>query len=144
MAEVSALRPDEAAMVAIAKAMGANAKLVILDEPTAALLPNEVSVLFGHMRRLAAAGHAFLYVSHRLAEVFEIADRVTVLRDGRNAGSWTRADMSRRAIISAIVGQKSFIEDSSAAPAKAGETLLEDGGSAGRSRRRDEFRVARS
>src|ERR1700722_10283445 len=79
--EVSGLRPDEAAMVAIAKALGANAKLIILDEPTAALLPAEVAVLFRHMRRLAAEGHAFLYVSHRLAEVFEIADRVPGLRD---------------------------------------------------------------
>jgi ABC-type sugar transport system ATPase subunit len=124
MVEVSQLRPDEAAMVAIAKAIGADAKLVILDEPTAALLPIEVSVLFGHMRRLAAEGHAFLYVSHRLAEVFEIADRVTVLRDGRNAGSWTRSEMSRRAIINAIVGQKSFSEETSSAPAQLGETLL--------------------
>jgi ABC-type sugar transport system ATPase subunit len=105
---VSQLRPDEAAMVAIAKAIGTNARLIILDEPTAALLPSEVGVLFGHMRRLAAQGQAFLYVSHRLAEVFDIADCVTVLRDGRNVGLWRRSEMSRRAIIGAIVGQKSF------------------------------------
>jgi ABC-type sugar transport system ATPase subunit len=123
--EVSQLRPDEAAMVAIAKAIGTNAKLIILDEPTAALLPAEVAVLFGHMRRLAAEGHAFLYVSHRLAEVFEVADRVTVLRDGRNAGDWTRGQMSRRSIIEAIVGsQKSFSEEAASAPAKLGEVLL--------------------
>ncbi len=131
MAEVSGLRPDEAAMVAIAKAIGTNAKLIILDEPTAALLPTEVAVLFEHMRGLAAQGHAFLYVSHRLAEVFEIADRVTVLRDGRNAGTWTRAEMSRRAIIEAIVGQKSFSEEALAAPARSGETLLKAEGLAG-------------
>jgi ABC-type sugar transport system ATPase subunit len=104
--EVRSLRPDESAMVAIAKAIGTNAKLIILDEPTTALLPAEVSVLFGHMRRLAAEGHAFLYVSHRLAEVFETADRVSVLRDGHNAGEWIRAQMSRRTIIDAIVGGK--------------------------------------
>ena len=110
--EVGRLRPDESAMVSIAKAIGTNAKLIILDEPTTALLPVEVSVLFGHMRRLAAEGHAFLYVSHRLAEVFDIADRVSVLRDGRNAGEWTRGQMSRRAIIEAIVGgQKSWNEE---------------------------------
>ena len=123
--EVAGLRPDEAAMVAIAKAIGADAKLVILDEPTAALLPGEVGVLFGHMRRLAAEGHAFLYVSHRLAEVFEIADCVTVLRDGRNAGHWRREQMSRRGIIEAIVGQKSFTEAIVAAPPRPGEVLLE-------------------
>ena len=110
--EVSRLRPDESAMVAIAKAIGSNAKLIVLDEPTTALLPGEVAILFGHMRRLAAEGHAFLYVSHRLAEVFEIADRVTVLRDGRNAGTWGRGQMSRRAIIDAIVGgEKKFSDD---------------------------------
>jgi len=130
--EVSQLRPDEAAMVAIAKAIGAEAKLIILDEPTAALLPAEVAVLFGHMRRLAAEGHAFLYVSHKLAEVFEIADRVTVLRDGRNAGHWTREQLSRRAIIEAIVGsQKALIEDTMDAPVKTGAVLLSATGARG-------------
>jgi ABC-type sugar transport system ATPase subunit len=121
---VSQLRPDEAAMVAIAKAIGADARLIILDEPTAALLPGEVGLLFGHMRRPAAEGHAFLYVSHRLAEVFDIADCVTVLRDGRNAGHWRRSEMSRGAIINAIVGQKGFTEDVAAAPSRAGDVLL--------------------
>ncbi len=102
--EVSGLRQDENAMVAIAKAIGSDARIIILDEPTSALPPAEVSILFGHMRRLASEGHSFLYVSHRLAEVFEIADRVTVLRDGRRAGAWTREQMSRKAIIKAIVG----------------------------------------
>ena len=101
---ISALRPDQVALVSIAKAIGSHAKLIILDEPTSALLPNEVAALFTHMRRLAKEGHAFLYVSHRLTEVFEIADRVTVLRDGRRAGTWERADMSPRRIIEAIVG----------------------------------------
>ncbi|HEY1944053.1 MAG TPA: sugar ABC transporter ATP-binding protein [Roseiarcus sp.] len=131
-AEVSTLRPDAAAMVAIAKAIGTKAKLIILDEPTAALLPAEVSVLFGHMRRLAAEGHAFLYVSHRLAEVFEIADRVTVLRDGRNAGAWTRAEMSRRAIIEAIVGgQKAWSEDAAPTASRKGEVVLSAQGARG-------------
>jgi ABC-type sugar transport system ATPase subunit len=127
--EVSQLRPDEAAMVAIAKAIGAKAKLIILDEPTAALLPAEVAVLFRHMRRLAAEGHAFLYVSHKLAEVFEIADRVTVLRDGRTAGHWTRQQLSRRSIIEAIVGShKTFSEEAVDAPVKTGDVLLSAAG----------------
>ena len=128
---VSELRPDEAAMVAIAKAIGTDARLIILDEPTAALLPGEVGVLFGHMRRLASEGHAFLYVSHRLAEVFDIADCVTVLRDGRNAGHWRRSDMSRREIINAIVGQKSFSEEISSAPVREGDVLLRSEGLGG-------------
>lgn len=130
--EVSLLRPDESAMVAIAKAIGSDAKIIILDEPTSALLPAEVSILFGHMRRLASEGHSFLYVSHRLAEVFEIADRVTVLRDGRRAGTWARADLSRRTIIEAIVGgDKPWIEDAAAAQVTHGEAILVAEGMAG-------------
>src|SRR5271167_4797876 len=123
--EVSKLRPDQSAMVAIAKAIGSKAKLIVLDEPTTALLPGEVAILFGHMHRLAAEGHSFLYVSHRLTEVFEIADRVTVLRDGRNAGAWTRSQMSRRAIIDAIVGgQKQFSDEINVADAVFGDVVL--------------------
>jgi ABC-type sugar transport system ATPase subunit len=129
--EVSDLRPDEAAMVAIAKAIGADAKLIVLDEPTAALLPAEVAVLFGHMRRLSAEGHAFLYVSHRLAEVFEIADRVTVLRDGRNAGHWTREQLSRRSIIEAIVGSQKNFSEEAAAPVSTGDVLMSAAGAKG-------------
>ena len=103
-ANVADLRPDELAMIAIARAVATDAKVIILDEPTAALLPDEVAVLFAHIRRLAAEGHAFLYVSHRLSEVFEIADRITVLRDGRRIGTWPLAETTRAAVIAAIVG----------------------------------------
>jgi ABC-type sugar transport system ATPase subunit len=105
-ADVSSLRPDQMAMISIAKAISGNARLIILDEPTNALLPHEVDRLFEQMRKLAARGHSFLYVSHRLAEVFQIADRATVLRDGRNAGVFDRANMDRRTVVDAIVGKK--------------------------------------
>ena len=130
--EVSKLRPDENAMVAIAKAIGSDAKIIILDEPTSALLPDEVSILFGHMRRLAAEGHAFVYVSHRLTEVFEIADRVTVLRDGRRAGTWARAQMSRKTIIEAIVGgDKAWSDEIVGQDSATGEVVLAADGVAG-------------
>jgi ABC-type sugar transport system ATPase subunit len=103
-ANIGDLRPDELAMIAIARAIASEAKVIILDEPTAALLPDEVAVLFAHIRRLAAEGHAFLYVSHRLSEVFEIADRISVLRDGRRIGTWALAETTRAAVIAAIVG----------------------------------------
>lgn len=123
--EVASLRPDEVAMVSIAKAIGSYAKIIILDEPTSALLPSEVGILFDHMRRLAREGHAFLYVSHRLAEVFEIADRVTVLRDGRRVGTWSRGEMSRRVIIEAIVGgDKALAEESGETNSIIGNVVL--------------------
>lgn len=132
---VSDLRPDEVAMVSIAKAVASDAKVIILDEPTAALVPQEVEVLFGHMRRLAREGHGFLYVSHRLAEVFDIADRITVLRDGRLAGTWDKAaagggggrgGIDRRAVVEAIVGRAGDLADAVAqAEQVLGEPVLE-------------------
>jgi ABC-type sugar transport system ATPase subunit len=103
---VGELRPDQRAMISIAKAVASNARLIILDEPTAALLPHEVETLFAEMRRLARAGHAFLYVSHRLSEVFDIADRATVLRDGRNAATFERETMDRHLVVAAIIGSQ--------------------------------------
>ncbi len=110
-AEIGSLRPDQLAMISIAKAVSGNARIIILDEPTNALLPHEVDRLFDQMRRLAARGHSFLYVSHRLAEVFQIADRATVLRDGRNAGVFDRENMDRRSVVEAIVGKKGALAE---------------------------------
>jgi ABC-type sugar transport system ATPase subunit len=122
---VAELRADQMAMVAIAKAIASDAQIIVLDEPTAALLPHEVVVLFGQMRHLAESGHAFLYVSHRLTEVFDIADRITVLRDGRVAGSWSRAEVSRHAVVGAIVGRNSaLLEEAGDNAAQTGAPLL--------------------
>ena len=71
-------------MVEIARALAHEARIVVMDEPTSSLTPNEVALLFDVIRRLTALGIAVLYVSHKLDEVFEIADTVTVLRDGRH------------------------------------------------------------
>ncbi|WP_295537852.1 sugar ABC transporter ATP-binding protein [uncultured Pseudacidovorax sp.] len=100
------LRADQMAMVSIAKALSLDAKVIVLDEPTAALSPGEVDVLFGHMRRLAEQGHAFVFVSHRLNEIFEVADSATVLRDGKVA--WRcmhREGLNRADVVSAILGK---------------------------------------
>jgi len=121
---VSTLRPDEAAMVAIAKAIASHAKLIILDEPTASLSPTEADVLFGHMRHLASEGHGFLYVSHRLSEVFGIADRISVIRDGKYVGTWTRDQVVRRDIIAAIIGSDSKFNDEAAQATSHGAVTL--------------------
>ena len=73
-------------MVEIAKGLSHELKLLILDEPTSSLTISEGRHLFRVIRRLAAQGIAVIYVSHRMAEIFEIADRVTVLKDGRVTG----------------------------------------------------------
>ncbi|MBB3042843.1 sugar ABC transporter ATP-binding protein [Nocardioides soli] len=103
---VASLRPHESAMVAVAKALHSHAKLVILDEPTTALSAEETDILFGQIRSLASRGTAFVYVSHRLGEVFRLVDRVTVLRSGRRIGTWDAPAENQPAILDAIVGDK--------------------------------------
>ena len=71
-------------LVEIAKALTLDCRILILDEPTAALTEREAQLLFGIMRRLAARGISIIYISHRMVEIFENCDRVTVFRDGRH------------------------------------------------------------
>ena len=80
---VESLSMPEQQIVEIAKAIGADAKILIMDEPTASLSDREVEHLFTIISRLRAAGSGIVYISHRLEEVFAVADRVTVLRDGQ-------------------------------------------------------------
>jgi ABC-type sugar transport system ATPase subunit len=120
-APVSRLRADEIAMVSIAKALSTNAQVVILDEPTAALAPTEVEVLFTQMRRLAQEGHSFIFVSHRMSEIFEVADAATVLRDGRVAWSCAeRSGLSKPAVIAAILGKNEAVHHPHADSARDG------------------------
>ncbi|TMV86528.1 sugar ABC transporter ATP-binding protein [Thioclava sp. BHET1] len=132
---ISDLRPEQHAMISIARAVSADARIIILDEPTNALLPHEVDRLFDQMRALARQGHSFLYVSHRLAEVFDIADRATVLRDGRHSGTFARADMTHKSIVNAIVGREGAIAERRAINhARDGQILRVEGLSGRRAR----------
>jgi ribose transport system ATP-binding protein len=100
------LTRTEKSLVAIARALATNAEIIILDEPTASLPADEVARLFGALRRLREHGVGMIYVSHRLDEVFEIADRMVVLRDGRVAGERVVAQTSPDATILLIVGRE--------------------------------------
>lgn len=86
---IASLRMGERQLVAIAKALSANARILIMDEPTAALSAAEADHLFGVVKDLAARGVGIVYISHRLEEVPRIADRVTVMRDGAVVGTTT-------------------------------------------------------
>jgi ribose transport system ATP-binding protein len=101
-APVSALSVGQKQLVEIAKAMRHEPKLLVLDEPTAALGEAEARALGQQLRRLRDSGLAILYVTHLLSEVFDIADRVTVLRDGRTVLSSPTADLGREQVIRAI------------------------------------------
>ena len=85
---VRGLRVAEQQMVEVAKALSLDARVLIMDEPTAALTEHEIKELFAAIRRLKAKGVSVVYISHRMEELFEIGDRVTVLRDGRSVGTF--------------------------------------------------------
>ena len=103
---VQSLSRIEKSLVAIARCLAAKAEVLVLDEPTASLPADEVSRLFTTIRRLSASGVGMIYVSHRLDEVFEIADRVVVLRDGRVAGERRVAATTPEELILLIVGRE--------------------------------------
>ncbi len=92
--------------VEIAKAMSRDVRVLIMDEPTAALSAHEVSRLFRQVRRLAASGVAILFVSHRLDEVFELSDRITVLRDGQHVSTRPVAEFTEVTLIRDMVGRE--------------------------------------
>lgn len=92
-------------MVAIARALEIEAKVLVLDEPTSSLDANEVRQLFAVMRRLKAAGLGILFVSHFLDQVYEIADRLTVLRNGRLVGAYETEKLPRLELIAKMVGK---------------------------------------
>ncbi|MFT3974000.1 MAG: sugar ABC transporter ATP-binding protein [Amaricoccus sp.] len=105
---VSALSRTEKSLVAIARALATDCDFLVLDEPTASLPANEVERLFTVMRSLKARGVGMIYVSHRLDEVFRVADRVVVLRDGTKVGDGPVAETSPEALVRQIVGRSTF------------------------------------
>ncbi|MEU0569953.1 sugar ABC transporter ATP-binding protein [Nonomuraea sp. NPDC005983] len=92
-------------MVALARAVSTDARAVIMDEPTSSLEPREVETLFGVIRRLRDGGIAVMYVSHRLDELYQVCDQVTVLRDGRVAHTGPLAPLERLKLISLMLGR---------------------------------------
>jgi rhamnose transport system ATP-binding protein len=94
----------EQQQVSIAKALAGDATVLILDEPSAILTDAEIEVLFGVVRRLTASGVAVIYISHRLDELFRIADEVTVMRDGQTIGTHPIGELSVRRVAELMVG----------------------------------------
>jgi ribose transport system ATP-binding protein len=103
---ISALTVAQQQMVEIAKALSLDARILILDEPSAVLTPHELTTLFRLVRDLALRGVSVLYISHRLDEIFEIADTVTVLRDGQHISTRPIGQVQRNGLISEMVGRE--------------------------------------
>lgn len=93
-------------LVEICKAISNNARLIIMDEPTAPLSSKEVEILFRIIKQLKSEGVTIIYISHRLDEVFEVSDRISVLRDGKFVKTVTTCQTSREELIALMVGRK--------------------------------------
>jgi D-xylose transport system ATP-binding protein len=112
-------------IVEIVRALALQARILVLDEPTAALTGQEAKILLGWLKSLREQGTTCIYVSHRLDEVFELCDRVTVLRDGRTAGTFVTRDVTPERVISEMIGRDLTVAArASAAPANSEPALL--------------------
>jgi ribose transport system ATP-binding protein len=118
------LLPGEQAMVTIAKIVREKARFVIFDEPTARLTNEETNALFKIIRRLRQEGLGIIYISHRIEEIFEICDSITVLRDGKLVGTQPPKDVNEDKLISMMVG-RSIEEMYSIEHVEPGEVVLE-------------------
>jgi ribose transport system ATP-binding protein len=102
---VSELSMAERQLVEIARALIADARILVMDEPTTSLSSRETEALFALVRQLRAEGLAIIYISHRMAEVYELSDRVSVLRDGSYVGTLTREQISAERLVQMMVGR---------------------------------------
>ena len=105
-AKLGSLSVSQMQLVEIAKAVSANAKIVIMDEPTSSLTQNEVEVLFGIINKLRDQGCSIIYISHKMEEILRISDEVTIMRDGKYIGTWPSKELTTDMIITKMVGRE--------------------------------------
>lgn len=122
-ARVGSLRIGEQQLVEIAKALSVEARILIMDEPTSALSPGECERLFAIIRQLAGEGVGIVYISHRIDEVMQLSDRVTVFRDGRHVWTKPMVDIDEDRIIAAMVG-RNLTQAASDRPSTAEHIML--------------------
>jgi methyl-galactoside transport system ATP-binding protein len=99
------LSVSKAQSVEIAKAVSYESKIIIMDEPSSSLTENEVEHLFTIIRSLKARGVAIIYISHKMEEILKISDEVTIMRDGKNVGTWPSSELTTAVIIKKMVGR---------------------------------------
>lgn len=102
---VGSLSVSKIQSIEIAKAVSNQAKVIVMDEPTSSLTGNEVEQLFKIIRSLKKRGVSIIYISHKIEEILEISDEVTIMRDGQHIGSWPAAELTTNLIISKMVGR---------------------------------------
>ncbi|WP_320129005.1 sugar ABC transporter ATP-binding protein [uncultured Sphaerochaeta sp.] len=117
------LSVSKAQSVEIAKAVSYASKIIIMDEPSSSLTENEVDHLFTIIRALKAKGVAIIYISHKMEEILQISDEVTIMRDGKNVGTWAANELTTSLIIKKMVG-RDLTNRFPARESKIGEELL--------------------
>ena len=122
--DVKRLSVAEQRIVEIARALAGQARILIMDEPTAALTEQEAEMLFAIIRRLKEQRVSVIYISHYMSEVFEISDRIVVLRDGRNAGNFVTNTTSKAEVLAAMLGETAGDLYPTDAPAAPGAEVL--------------------
>ncbi|TAE25822.1 MAG: sugar ABC transporter ATP-binding protein [Cytophagales bacterium] len=126
---VADLSPGQKQMVEIAKALSQNPDMLLLDEPTASLTDRETNTLFTLLRQLRQQGKAIVYISHRLTEIFALADRVSVLKDGQYQGTFPTNELTTDGLIRLMVGRDLLANTTESAA--TGEVLLSVSGLSG-------------
>ncbi len=121
--EISEISQCEAQLVEIAKVLGTNPSIIVMDEPTSALSSEEVQRLFKIIASLKQQGLAIIYISHHLQEIFEVADNITVMRDGKKVGTFSVEDTNTDHLIEMMVG-KSVKDFYATRSATIGEEML--------------------
>lgn len=111
-------------LIEIIKAISVNAKVIVMDEPTAAITDREVELLFDHIRKLKEQGVAIIYISHRMDEIFAICDSITVYRDGQYIGTGSTKELNESKLIKMMVGRE-ITDVFPKAEAQIGETIFE-------------------
>lgn len=139
---VERLSPANQQMVEIARAISNHAKIMIMDEPTAPLAANEVELLFSIIAKLKARGVTVIYISHRMEEVFQITERISVLRDGRFIRTLNTADTNRAELVKLMVGRE-LNESFPVRETERGEVVLEARNLTGNSVENISFRLHR-
>lgn len=117
----------EQQQVEIAKALSLNARILIFDEPTSSLTDRETKILFGIIRKLKADGACIIYISHKFDEIFQICDKVTVLRNGENVGTLDTTNTTNDELVGLVIGRKldQYFPELPPAPGPDAETVLE-------------------
>ena len=123
MQMVSELKTSEKQLLEICRSLHANAKLLILDEPTTALSNEEISHLFGILKKMKQEGTSFIFISHKMPEIFEIADRYTVFRNGKFVSSGPIAETTPQKMTTDMIGVE-YAEKDVYHPRKLGEVVL--------------------